>query len=398
MNVILKNAPRYRKARKKKKSRILDELSAIIHFNRKYLALLLRSAGRTVFTHYGTRVIADPRVSFVSRRGRKKVYATDLAPRLAVIWEMAGCISSVHLFAFIRANHDIVFNHPDLKDLSRDVKNKLRRMSHATVDRLLGPIRDKVELDGRYQRNPHASWIKKTIPVQPHYEKPANAFGYLEIDLVHHCGGNSRGQFAYTLTATEITTGWTELRILPNKAHIWVEKALKNIIGSVPFRVTALHSDNGSEFINSYLAKFARDRGIPFTRSRAFHKNDAPYVESKNWTLVRTYVGYRRYDTERELALLKRFERLIGLKHNLFIPTMKLVEKRRKGGRVYKRYETETPRNRLLVSGELTKGQKQRLTRLRKSTDYFKLIRRIDDLMRKLDQAYQSKYSARRTA
>ena len=398
MNVIRKNAPRYRKARKKKKSRILDELSAIIHFNRKYLALLLRSAGRTVFTHYGTRVIADPRVSFASCRGRKKVYTSDLAPHLQVIWEMAGCISSVHLFAFIRANPDIVFSHPDLRDLPRDVKRKLRRMSRATIDRLLGPIRDKVELQGRYQRNPHASWLKKTIPVQPHYEKPADAFGYLEIDLVHHCGENSRGPFAYTLTATEITTGWTELRILPNKAQTWTVKALKDIISSVPFKVTAVHSDNGSEFINAHLAKFVRDKNIPFTRSRAFHKNDAPYVESKNWTLVRTYIGYRRHDTERELALLKRLERLICLKHNLFIPTMKLVEKRREGGRVYKRYKTETPRNRLLESGELTKERKQRLARLRKSTDYFKLIRRIDNLTHKLDQACQSKYSARRTA
>ncbi len=398
MKVILKNAPRYRRARKKKKSRILDELSAILHFNRKYLALLLRSSGRSVYTHYGTRVIADPRVSLASQRGRKKVYTTDLAPHLGIIWKMAGCISSVHLFAFIRANHDFIFSHHDLNGLPKEVRGKLLKVSHATIDRLLKPIRDKAELQQRYKRNPHASWLKKTIPVQPYWEKPDNAFGYLEIDLVHHCGEKLQGQFAYTLTATEITTGWTELRILPNKAHIWVEKALEDIINSVPFRVTALHSDNGGEFINSFLAKFIRDRGIPFTRSRVLHKNDAPYVESKNWTLVRTYVGYRRYDTERELAILKRLERLIGLKHNLFIPTMKLVEKRREGGRVYKRYKTEIPRNRLLESGKLTKGQKRRLTGLRKSTDYFKLIRRIDDLMRKLDQAYQSKYSARRTA
>ena len=392
MSIILENAPRYRRGSRKVKSALLDELSCVTHYKRKYLAFLLRNGGREVYTPQGLRLIADPTASLTSLRGRKKVYTEELLPSLVLLWELAGCISSVHLAAFIKYNQDFLFTHPHLENISLDRRQKLRTMSHATIDRLLKPVREERELTARYKKNPHASSIKKAIPVQPHYEKPRDLFGYLECDLVHHCGESAGGMYTHTLTATEITTGWTELRTLRNRAQVWTVSALTEIIGTVPFRVTHLHSDNGSEFLNAHLEKVTAEAEIPFTRSRPFRKNDAPYAESKNWSLVRVYTGYRRYDTEEELSFLQPLTRLISLKHNLFIPTMKVVEKQRKGRKVHKKYTTETPYHRLIHSHQLTEEEKRELTRLRTATDFFKLIQSIEQLQMKLDRAYHKKY------
>jgi len=401
MSIVSENAPKYRRSRKKMKSQLLDELSSILHYNRKYLSFLLRNAGREVFTLEGIHFFADPKASLLSRRGRKKIYTSEILPYLVLIWELAGCISSVHLAAFIKFNQDIIFTHPKLKHIPPQMKQKLLTISHATIDRLLKPVREKRKLNGRYKPNPHSSSIKKSIPIQPHYQKPKDAFGYLEFDLVHHCGESSGGEFAYTLTATEITTGWTELRTIKNKAQVWTVAALEDIVSFVPFKVTAFHSDNGSEFINAHLAKFARKLGVPFTRSRTYHKNDAPYAESKNWTMVRAYTGYRRYDTEEETLILQETTKLISLKHNLYIPTMKIVSKRwfkescGRGRKAHKSYTTETPYYRLMTSDRLTEEEKQRLTELRNSTDFFKLSQHIEKLQTNLDRAYHKKYHLR---
>jgi len=393
MSVVLKNAPRYRRARKKLKSAMLDELCAVLHYNRKYLALLLRSSGRSVFTHRAIRFIADPRISLTAHRGRKKVYPPELVQPLQTIWQLAGCIASRHLAVFIRAHHHFLFQDKRLKHVSAPLRRKLIRVSPATIDRLLGPTRKKLALKLSYQRKPGASWLKKTIPIQAYQNKPAKPFGYLEIDLVHHGGDVPAGQFAYTLTVTEITTGWTELRVLPNKASVFVVRAMKSILRSLPFRVSHIHSDNGSEFINRPLAQLARALGIPFTRSRAFRKNDAPYVESKNWSLVRVYVGYRRYDTGREIAALRRLARLVTLKHNLFIPTMKLERRQRDGARIHKRHSVDIPVRRLLAGDQLTKRQQCSLRQLSKSVNYFDLSARLEREQSRLDQAYSSKYA-----
>jgi len=398
MSIICENASRYRRSAKKVKSQLLDELSGILHYQRKYLSFLLRNAGREIYTPQGLRLIADPGASLTSQRGRKKVYTEELLPYLAVIWELAGCVSAVHLAAFIEENQDWLFSQPALfgstvgQNIPPDMREKLLAISPATIDRLLPPVRKQRKIQGRYRPNPYNSSLKKAIPVEPHYEKPRDLFGYLECDLVHHCGQYSGGHFIYTLTATEITTGWTELRALRNKAHIWTVEALKEVMQSVPFPVAHLHSDNGAEFINAHLEEYTREKEIPFTRSRALHKNDAPYAESKNWSMVRVYTGYQRYDTEEELSFLQPLTQLISLKHNLFIPTMKRVETRREGEKGKKKYSVETPYRRLMKSKSLTDEEKQRLAALRASTDFSALVRRIAQLQNQLDRAYHKKY------
>ena len=395
MSVVLANAGRYRRSRKKLKSKMLDELAAVLHYNRRYLATMLRASGRSVFTHHRTRVVADPRVSLASRRGRKKTYAVELLPYLKATWELADGISSVHLAAFIRDNPDVVFRNPKLHDIPARLKRQLTTISPATIDRLLGPIRDRDALRQRYVRNPHAAWLRKIVPVQPCYDKPADRFGYLEADTVLHCGNSTRGQFACTLTVTEAETGWTELRALPNRAQLWTTRALKHILPRLPFKPTELHSDNGGEFINAPLVRATGRIKLKQTRSRAYHKNDAPYVESKNGSLVRAYVGHRRHDSREEFLILRRLVPLIALRHNLFMPTMKsgpaTTQDHRAGRR---RRTTTTPCHRLLKSNRLSPARQRQLRALRHNTDYYRLTERIANLLRRLDRTYQAKYAS----
>jgi hypothetical protein len=363
-------------------------------FTDKFLALLLRTSGRSVYTHYRTRLVADPRISLVSRRGRKKTYTIELVPYLKAVWKLADGISSVHLAAFIKANPDIVFRHPELKSIPARLKRQLLTISPATIDRRLGPVRDKDALQQRYTRNPHASWLRKTVPVQSYHDKPADRFGYLEVDTVLHCGTSGRGQFACTFTVTEAATGWTELQALPNRAQLWTTRALKRILARLPFKATELHSDNGGEFINAGFIRASGRRKLKQTRSRSYHKNDAPYVESKNGSLVRAYIGHRRHDTRREFLILRQLVPLISLRHNLFMPTMKLQPVASEDQHTDRRRKTTaTPYHRLLASNRLSAFRRRRLRTLRRSTDYFKLTERIADLLRRLDRAYQSKYS-----
>ena len=285
MSVILANARRYRHRRKKLKSQMLDELTEVLHYNRRYLALLLRTSGRSVFTRYRTRVVADPRVSLVSRRGRKKTYTSELVPYLKAVWKLADGISSVHLAAFIKANPDIVFRHRELRQIPAKLKRQLLAISPATIDRRLGPVRDRDALQQRYARHPHASWLRKTVPVQSYHDKPADRFGYLEVDTVLHCGTSGRGQFACTFTVTEAETGWTELRALPNRAQLWTCRALKRILARLPFKATEVHSDNGGEFINYELLRYCEYAGVNERTPGTRGGGDGPWVRppSRAW-------------------------------------------------------------------------------------------------------------------
>ena len=326
--IIKENAKIYQKARKKIKTEMLNELTNILGFNRDYIAYLLRNTGKKIYLKgKGIVLIGEYSKKRLSQRGRKKIYTEDIGKILVKIWVISGFISSKHLEAFIRLNWDIISSY--LKgELDQEKEEKLKKISAATIDRLLKPYRKEWEFKKKRSGNPFSSNLKRSIQVESWFDRE-KTIGEVEIDLVHHCGESADGQFIYTLTATEITTGWTELIPLRNKAMIWTMSALKQIKENFPIKIIKIHSDNGSEFINNYVTRFCKTNGIEFTRSRPYKKNDAPYVESKNWTMVRQYTGWRRYDTEKEYQILKKLTRLITLRHNLFIPQMKIIESKR---------------------------------------------------------------------
>ena len=177
----------------------------------------------------------------------------------------------------------------------------------------------------------------------------------MEIDLVSHEGGNSTGEFCFTLTATDIATGWTINRSVKNKAAVWVFEAIEHVIAQFPFPILGIDSDNGSEFINHHLFEYCKEHKITFTRSRSGNKNDGAHVEQKNWTHVRGLVGYLRFDTDKELSALNEIWALDMIYTNHLLANQKLVFKQRDGAKVTKRYDrAQTPYARALASKEIS--------------------------------------------
>ncbi|MGH9342059.1 MAG: integrase catalytic domain-containing protein, partial [Acidobacteriota bacterium] len=209
--------------------------------------------------------------------------------------------------------------------------------------------------------------------------------GFVEVDLVAHEGGNSRGDYAQTLDLTDVCSGWTELAAVKNKAQVWVFEALEQIRSRLPFPLLGLDSDNGGEFINHHLYRYCEKEGITFTRSRPLRKNDNCFVEQKNYSVVRRFVGYERYDSEKELEVLNQLYEALRLYVNFFLPSQKLREKIRQGSRVTKRYDrAQTPFRRLLASAHISKSAKAKLGRQFRQLNPQQLHRQILGCQEKL--------------
>jgi hypothetical protein len=178
--------------------------------------------------------------------------------------------------------------------------------------------------------------------------------GYLEVDGVSHSGEIAAGEWIWTISATDLSTGWTERVPVMGRGQLGVLAAVKRIREQLPFELLGIHPDNGNEFLNWHLIKWCRDEKILISRSRPEHKNDNAHVEQKNWTLVRKLIGYERLDTPTQLEWLDRlYTDLLRPYNNCFQPVMKLLAKEHDvDGHLRKRYDTPTtPLRRLLDSG-----------------------------------------------
>ena len=242
--------------------------------------------------------------------------------------------------------------HGELQ-ISATAAGLLTGMSAATIDRRLAPDRQALQLKkGRSLTKP-GSLLKSQIPMRTWADWDDHQPGFVEIDLVGHEGGDNNGDFASSLTVTDIATGWTEIRGVRNKAAKHVFAALVEIQAALPFPLLGIDSDNGSEFINEHLLRWCVSQQITFTRSRPANKNDGCHVEQKNWDIARRTVGYWRYDSPTEVALLNRIWTALSPLINLFTPQQKLISKSRSGAKVTKRYDTaQTPYQRLLAHPE----------------------------------------------
>lgn len=247
--------------------------------------------------------------------------------------------------------------------ISDAVRDQLVAMLAATIDRRLAGDRARLRLRGRSGTKP-GSLLKSQIPIRTWADWDDVKPGFVEIDCVGHEGGDPRGDFCQSLDVTDIATGWTEPRAVKNKAQRWVFAALVEISAAFPFPIKGIDSDNGVEFINSHLLAYCTNNEITFTRSRPGNKNDGAHIEQKNWSVVRQVVGYHRYDTAAELALLNQIYALVRLQVNFFSPQQKLTSKTRIGAKVIKRYDTaQTPYQRVMASPHVTKKIKTDLTR-----------------------------------
>lgn len=259
-------------------------------------------------------------------------------------------------------------------------------MSAATIDRRLAGDRAELATSrGRTLTKP-GGLLKSQIPMRTWADWDEKIPGFLEVDLVGHDGGDLNGQFCFTLTATDIATGWTENRTVRNKAAKWVFLALLEIQAQMPFPVRGIDSDNGSEFINHHLLTWCLDNHITFTRSRPNNSNDGCHVEQKNWAVARRTAGYWRYETPREMAVLNQIWTALSPLTNLFTPQQKLISKTRIGAKVTKRYDTAaTPYQRLLAHPDaLDDTDAKMLAKRYDTTNPAQARREVTDLQRTL--------------
>jgi len=374
-------AVRYQKASKKQKGIILDEFEALTGYDRCYASYLLINHGKKIRINNKVIVVGD--ICKKHKRQRQRTYSDDVLKTLKQIWVIMDCICGKRLQPMLKEMLTILQKHRELK-VTREIKKKLLHISSATIDRLLRQERKKYELKGRSLTKP-GTLLKHQIPIRTFSEWNEQRPGFVEIDLVGHEGGNPRGDFIQTLNVTDVCTGWTEMQAVKNKAQIWVFEALKDIRERLPFELLGIDSDNGSEFINNHLVGFCHQEHITFTRSRSYRKNDNCFIEQKNYTIVRRYVGYARYDTEIAQMLMNELYVHLRLYVNFFQPVMKLIQKTRIGSRVRKKYDDpQTPYQRVLASTFVPELKKQQLRQQYDKLNPAMLRRQIAKLQNKL--------------
>ncbi len=334
-------ATRYKRSGKAQKSVILDELCATTGWHRSHARKSLAAAQR-------------PALVPAPRRSRTPTYGPEVVAALGFCWAVLGAPTGKRLAPVLTTLVSTLRRFAEL-DVSDETAAQLVAMSPATIDRRLAPARAAMTLRGRSHTKP-GSLLKSQIPIRTWAQWDDAVPGFVEIDLVGHEGGDAVGDHAYTLTVTDIATGWTKNRSVPNKARKWVVAALADIAKVLPFPLLGVDSDNGSEFIHHHLLGWCQDRQITFTRSRPGNSNDGAHVEQKNWAVVRTIVGYHRYDTEAELLLLNKIWVLQTHLTNYFLPQQKLVSKVRNGAKVTKKYDRPTtPHQRAAASKKVSK-------------------------------------------
>jgi hypothetical protein len=320
-------ATRYKRADKQAKGVILDELCATTGWHRNHARKALAAA-------------LKPRLVSPARKARTPKYDANTVAALRFCWAVLGAPTGKRLAPVMGELVPTLRRFEELA-ISDDTERALIAMSAATMDRRLAEDRAKLTLKGRSHTKP-GSLLKDQIPIRTWAQWDDAVPGFVEIDLVGHEGGNAVGEHCYTLTVTDIATGWTENRSVRNKARKWVLAALEDVASIMPFPVLGVDSDNGSEFINHHLLDWTQRRQITFTRSRPGNCNDGAHVEQKNWAIVRTVVGYHRYDTPAELVLLNKIWVLQSEMTNYFSPQQKLVSKVRDGAKVTKKYDKAT--------------------------------------------------------
>jgi hypothetical protein len=339
--------PRYLKANKAGKGAILDEFMAATGYHRKYAIRVLKHG---------------PGPKGRKKKGRPKEYQGEVVQTLTHIWEICGRICSKRLHPFLPEMVAVLEHHHEIQ-LSPECKALLLRMSRSTIDRCLQPARFE-HRRGLSTTKPGAL-LKKAIPVRTYAEWDEARPGFVEMDLVAHCGDTTAGQYLNTLTVVDISTGWTECLAVYQKTQQAVFEAILQLREQLPFPLLGIDSDNGGEFINDILYRYCLKEQITFTRSRPYKKNDQAYVEQKNWSVVRHLIGYDRFETQEELALLHTIYQDLRLYVNFFQPVLKLIGKEQVDGKTVKRYDrAATPFRRILASKEITFEVKARLMAL----------------------------------
>lgn len=359
---------RYLQANRLEQRKILDEFVAITGLHRKAAIRRLRQGYQ----------------SGRERRGRKRKYSGAVVSTLVQIWRVCGCICGKRLRPFLPEMVAALERHGEMV-LDEETKRSLLTISAATIDRKLRPYKQR---RGRgLSTTKPGTLLKHSIPLRTFADWDEVQPGFVEMDLVAHCGETVEGQYLNTLTATDIATGWTECFLLRHRSQLAVAAALDCLRQRLPFPLLGIDCDNDSLFINGTLKRYCEANQITFTRSRPWKKNDQAWVEQKNGAVVRSTVGYRRYLSPQAAACLETIYDDLHAYVNFFQPVLKLVEKRRDGARLYKRYDVaQTPHQRAVAADTVSPFAQARLRVEYRSLNPAQLRRQIDDNLRRLWQ------------
>jgi hypothetical protein len=355
---------RYKKANKAEKGKILDEFCAVCGYHRK-------SALRRLHGSFRRKV----RNKKPGRRSRYDV--GEVMKPLKILWLTTDQLASRRLKSAIPLwlpSYEAHYGR-----VSDEVRSKLLSVSAATIDRILTPVRAEAGKHGLSGTKP-GTLLKKQIPLQGCVWDVAQP-GFIEADTVAHCGDSLVGDFVWSLTMTDLYSGWTECRATWNKGSAGVIKQIKAIQKALPFPLKGFDCDNGSEFLNWHLLRYFQNRKQPvaFTRSRPYQSNDNAHVEQKNWSCVRQLFGYERFGDVRLVALMNDlYANEFSLLTNYFLPTMKLAEKKRVGSKIVKKYAAPvTPAQRLLNHPDVSQQSKEQISATRATLDPFVLREQI---------------------
>lgn len=393
IEITKKYATAYSKATKKQKARILDTVTELTGWNRDHARQQL------------TRRLAQPKgratatVAVIDRRKTKaRKYSYDAIKILQYVWSIAGGICGKYLAAAMAGLLDSLETHhhliPGKKRYSDQVRAELLAMSPATIDRYLKPVRDKDPIRGKSTTKP-GHLLRNSITIRKAGDEVEAEPGFFETDTVAHCGPTMEGEFARSVNFTDVHTGWVYTTATRNNAAVHILTACNRFVDTVPYLVTGLDFDNGSEFINYDLIDWSAEKKIYFTRGRPYMKNDQATIESKNNHLVRKYGFYYRYDTTTQLDLLNRLWPLVNDRLNYFTPTKKPIGYSTDSvGRRKRVYDTpRTPFARLVDSGVLSQAQIAGLEGYRAGLDPDAMAKEIDRIQQRL-----IKLSAAKTA
>jgi hypothetical protein len=375
--VTTRYAKAYVKASKNDKGRILDEVVGVTGWSRDNARRRLAAAAK--------RPPGGRQVAKAPTKPRSPKYSYHTLRVLQRVWAASGGQCGKYLAASMRTQLDGLERHGELVHgqdrYSPTVREELLAMSAASIDRYLKPVKASDQVKGVSTTKP-SPLLRSSIKIRKAGDEVEAEPGFFEGDTVAHCGPTLKGEFARTLNLTDVHIGWVFTRTVRNNAHAHILGALKAGVDEIPFEVTGLDFDNGTEFLNKAVIKWAGEREIFFTRSRPYKKNDQATIESKNNHLVRKYGFYYRYDTEEERQVLNRLWRLVNDRLNYLTPTKKPVgygsDRNGRRTRIYDK--PATPLDRLIAANVLAPAQEAELVTHRETLNPAAIAREIADL------------------
>ncbi len=316
------------------------------------------------------------------KRGAPETYGPKVIKVLEAIWRVAEQPCGKRLKAMLPLwipHYEEIHGRVGVK-----LRHQILKISAAQIDRVLAS--KKVRIRGQCGTKP-GSLLKTQIPIRTDNFDITRP-GFLEADTVAHCGGSLLGDFIWSITYTDICSGWTCNRAVWNKGSAGVIKATEEVEKALPFDLLGFDCDNGSEFLNWHLVRYFKERPQPvsFTRSRPYKKNDNAHVEQKNWSHVRQLLGYDRLEDPRLCARINTLYRDYWEPlNNYFMPSAKLIEKIRHGAKIKKRHDKPmTPCDRLLQSQYISKHDKEQLRQKRKALNPFVLAQKLEKALNEI--------------